>query len=332
MEYYSNWKEEKQSAYLYGVLAKSESNILHQKLFTDLQAAAEKQAGMWEQNIIKNKLPPPQPYKPDMRTHIIALLARWLGAERIHALLGSMKIRGMSVFTQYHSEHQHTTLSSSSNLRAAVFGVSDGLVSNMSLILGVAGASAEPHYIIVAGVSGLLAGACSMGAGEYISVLSQREVFDYQIAIEREELKEYPEEEKDELALIYEARGVPKEDARKIANLMIDNPNTGLNTLVREELGLNPEDLVSPVGAMVASFISFAIGAAIPLTPYLFGRSIWNLTASAVITGIALFFVGSLLSLYTHRNPILLGARMLAIGAGAGIVTFMIGRLIGAII
>jgi VIT1/CCC1 family predicted Fe2+/Mn2+ transporter len=200
----------------------------------------------------------------------------------------------------------------------------------MSLILGVAGASADPHFIIVAGIAGILAGACSMGAGEYISVLSQREVFEYQIAIEQEELKEYPEEEKDELALIYEARGVPKADARKIANLMIDNPDTGLNTLVREELGLNPEDLVSPIGAMLSSFISFAVGAAIPLLPFLIGQSGWNLQISMVLTGISLFSIGAILSLYTNRNPFLLGSRMLAIGVGAGILTYAIGRMIGA--
>ncbi len=331
MELYDNWREEKRSAYLYSILAECEDNILHRKLFSDLQHAAEKQAGMWEAKMSESHIAAPPPFTPEFRTRLVAKLARWFGAERIHFILASMKIRGMAVFTQYHSEHKHTGLSSSSNLRAAVFGMSDGLVSNMSLILGIAGANAEPHFIILAGVAGLLAGACSMGAGEYISVLSQREVFEYQIAIEREELKEYPEEEKDELALIYEARGVTKEDARKIANLMIDNPDTGLNTLVREELGLNPEDLVSPMGAMLCSFIAFAIGAFVPLLPFLLGQSQWNLPISVGITGLSLFSIGALLSLYTNRNPFLLGARMLAIGAGAGIVTFMIGKLIGTV-
>lgn len=329
MELYDNWREEKRSAYLYAVLAEYEDNVLHRKLFKDLHDAAEKQAGMWEVKITKSNIALPPPFKPDFRTRLVARLARLWGAERIHFILASMKIRGMAVFTQYHSEHKHTGLSSSSNLRAAVFGMNDGLVSNMSLILGVAGANAEPHFIILAGVAGLLAGACSMGAGEYISVLSQREVFEYQIAIEKQELEEYPEEEKEELALIYEARGVSKVDARKIADLMIDNPDTGLNTLVREELGLNPEDLVSPVGAMVSSFLAFAIGATIPLLPFLFGHSAWNLPISMALTGAALFSIGALLSLYTNRHPLLLGTRMLAIGAGAGILTFFIGRLIG---
>lgn len=330
MELFNNWHEEKRSAYLYGILAESEDNLLHRKLFKDLQQAAEKQAGMWEVKMKQENVTIPLTFKPDFRTRLVAKLAQWFGAERIHFILSSMKIRGMSVFTHYHSEHKHTGLNSSSNLRAAVFGVNDGLVSNMSLILGVAGANADPHFILVAGVAGLLAGACSMGAGEFISVLSQREVFEYQIAIEEQELKEYPEEEKDELALIYEARGVPPEDARKIANLMIDNPETGLNALVREELGLNPDDLVSPYGAMFASFFAFAFGAFVPLIPFLFGKSQWNLLICVSLTGFSLFFIGAILSLYTNRNPILLGARMLAVGAGAGLITFLIGHLLGA--
>lgn len=330
MEIVNNWCEEKRSAYLYGVLAQSEGNLLHRKLFKDLQHAAEKQAGMWEHKMKQENIAVPSSFHPGFRTLLVAKLAQWFGAERIHFILSSMKIRGMSVFTNYHSEHKHTGLSASSNLRAAVFGVNDGLVSNMSLILGVAGANADPHFIVIAGIAGLLAGACSMGAGEFISVLSQREVFEYQIAIEEEELKEYPEEEKDELALIYEARGVPPEDARKIANLMIDNPNTGLNALVREELGLNPDDLVSPYGAMFSSFIAFAFGAFIPLLPFLWGNNTWNLLFCVLLTGGSLFIIGAILSLYTNRNPFLLGARMLAVGAGAGLITYMIGHLLGA--
>lgn len=332
MELYDNWREEKRSAFLYEILSRHESNMLHRKLFSDLQQAAEKQAAAWEHKMRQENIPLPPPYRPDFRTRLVAWLSKKFGAERLHFMLAAMKIRGMSVFTHYHSEHLHTSLNSSSNLRAAVFGMNDGLVSNMSLILGITGSHAEPRFIILAGVAGLFAGACSMGAGEYISVLSQREVFEYQIAIESEELKEYPEEEKDELALIYEARGVPKEDARKIANLMIDNPETGLNTLVREELGLNPEDLVSPMGAMLSSFFSFAIGAFIPLMPFLYSDSKWNLSISICLTGIALFSIGAILSLYTNRNPFLLGARMLAIGAGAGIITYVIGSWVGAVV
>lgn len=329
MELYQNWREEMRSAYLYGIMAAHEPNILHRKLFTDLKNTAEKQAHVWEMKIIATGLEPPAKFVPDMRTRMVALLIKYVGSERIHFILSAMKIRGMSVFTQLHTEHRHTSFNNASNLRAAVFGINDGLISNMSLILGVAGANANTSFVILAGIAGLLAGACSMGAGEYVSVRSQREVFEYQIAIEKEELREYPEEEMEELSLIYQARGVPKTEAEKLARLMIENPQTGLNTLAREELGINPEDMVSPVGAMLASFFSFAIGAFIPLIPFLLFQSQWNLVTSIVITGTSLFVIGAVLSLFTNRHPIWSGLRMLVIGAFAGILTYLIGKWIG---
>jgi len=328
METYDNWWEEKRSAYLYGILAENEKNILHKKLFLDLQQAAEKQAGLWEKRMKDATLQTPA-FAPDLRTLIVVGLVKFFGTESMHRILSAMKIRGMSVFTRFHSEHKHTSTSTSSNLRAAVFGVNDGLISNMSLILGIAGANADHHFIILAGVAGLLAGACSMGAGEYISVRSQREVFEYQIAIEKQELEEYPEEEMEELSLIYQARSIPKVEADKLAQIMISNPETGLATLAREELGLNPDDLVSPTGAMISSFISFGLGAVVPLLPFLFGAHSWNLIASISLTAITLFIIGTIVSLFSNRNPILLGLRMLTIGAVAGGLTYFIGRLVG---
>jgi len=328
MEFYESWWEETRSSYLYGMMAENEKNILHKKLFLDLQNMAVKQAHIWEMKMNENNIPVPL-FKPDIRTRLVVRLLKIFGTESLHYILSAMKIRGMSVFTHYHSEHRHTGLSTSSNLRAAVFGINDGLISNMSLILGIAGANANQHFIILAGIAGLLAGACSMGAGEYISVRSQREVFEYQIAIEKKELEEYPEEETEELSLIYQARGLTQQDADKMAKLMIDNPNTGLNALAREELGLNPDDLVSPFGAMFSSFISFAFGAVIPLVPFLLGSHHWNLYFSITLTAVALFVTGAILSLFTNRHPLLLGLRMLAIGVVAGALTFFIGKLIG---
>ncbi len=328
MELYNNWHEEMRSAYIYEVLAKSEKNILHRKLFADLKTAALKQAALWEKKIIEAKQPLPT-FKPDIRTRLIAWLVTLLGAERMHTVLSSIKIRGMSVFTSYHAEHKHTSLNTTSNLRAAVFGVNDGLISNASLMLGIAGANADQHFILLAGIAGLLAGACSMGAGEYISVRSQREVFEYQIAIEEEELKEYPEEEMQELSLIYQARGIPIDEANKLSRLMIENPATALDTLAREELGLNPDDLVSPIGAMLSSFFSFAFGAIVPVLPYFFSNSEWNLTISITLTAITLFSVGAILSLFANKNPLLLGLRMTLIGGIAGSATYMIGKWLG---
>lgn len=324
-----NWWEEKRSAYLYAIMAATEKNHLHKKLFLDLQTAAEKQAATWAKSFHDKHPNETLTFQPDFRTKLVTQLVRLLGVERVHFILSAMKIRGMSVFSKFHSEHRHTSGSSANNLRAAVFGINDGLVSNMSLILGIAGANASSQVIILAGVAGLLAGACSMGAGEYISVRTQREVYEYQIAIEEEELREYPEEEIDELTLIYEARGIPKEQAFQLATIMINNPETGLNTLAREELGLNPDDLVSPVGAMLSSFFAFAIGAFIPLVPFLRHDGSQSLLYSMGFTGVALFLIGAALSLFSNRNALWLGLRMLGIGAAAGAVTYEIGRLLG---
>lgn len=329
MSIYNNWREEKRSAYLYTIMADNEKNLLHKKLFLDLRQAADKQAAMWEKKGLAEDKNFSTVFNPDLRTKLVTLLIKCLGTEYMHGILSAMKIRGMSVFSNYHNEHKHTSLNAVSNLRAAIFGVNDGLVSNMSLILGMAGASANEHFIILAGVAGLLAGATSMGAGEYISVRSQREVFEYQIAIEKQELAEYPQEEMEELSFIYQARNMRKDHADTLAKLMIENPETGLNTLAREELGLNPEDLVSPVGAMISSFFAFAIGAAIPLLPFLLSHIQQKLLLSLFCTGAALFIIGAILSLFTNRNPFLLGLRMLTIGVIAGAITFLTGKFIG---
>lgn len=329
VDLYDNWREEARSVYLYGIMSKSENNLLHKKLFTDLQTSAEAQALVWENKIKEKNLTPPEKFIPDFRTRIIARLVGLLGAHNLRSILSAMKIRGMSVFTRNHSEHQHTSGNLSNNLRAAVFGINDGLISNTSLILGIAGANANEHMVILAGIAGLIAGAASMGAGEYISVRSQREVYECQIAIEKQELEEYPEEEMEELSIIYQARGIPVEDANKLAKLMIENPETGLNTLAREELGLNPDELVSPVGAMVSSFFSFAIGAIVPLIPFMFGSHSWTLIASISLTAITLFLIGIILSLFSNRNPILLGLRMLGIGLLAGVITYFVGKFVG---
>lgn len=328
MSSYESWWEEKRSAYLYQIMAENEKNVLHKKLFENLHSAAEKQAQIWEEKL-KTETSAQPSFHPDLRTRLVALLVKYLGTDNVHRMLSAMKIRGMSVFLRYHSEHKHTSLNSISNLRAAVFGINDGLVSNASLILGVAGANANSQFVVIAGVAGLLAGACSMAAGEYISVRSQREVFEYQIEIEKQELAEYPEEEMQELSLIYQARGIPTESAEQIAKLMIDNPTIGLDTLAREELGLNPDDLVSPIGATVSSFLSFSIGAVIPLLPFFFTKQSWALTASIGLTAFALFLIGLLISLLTNQNPLKSGFRMLFVGCIAGGITFVIGHLLG---
>ena len=192
-----------------------------------------------------------------------------------------------------------------------------------------AGANAEAATILLTGIAGLAAGAFSMAAGEFVSVRSQREMYEYQIGLERDELAEYPEEEAHELALIYEARGVARDEALRMATQIIADPERALDTLAREELGLNPEDLGSPWGAAFFSFASFAIGSSIPLLPFFFGLGSANLPAVIALTAVALFAVGATLSLFTGRSAWMSGARMLAIGAAAGGVTYLIGKTLG---
>ena len=237
-------------------------------------------------------------------------------------VLSASKVRGVSVGRRHKSYGGGT-------LRAGVFGVNDGLVSNTCLVMGVAGAAAEPSVLVLTGTAGLLAGAFSMAAGEFISMLSQKEMFEHQIAQERDELERYPKEEAEELALIYAARGLPLAQARDVAAKMTANPEKALDTLAREELGLNPDDLGSPIGAAISSFIAFSIGASLPLMPFLLGLKPGVLIAAA-ISGAALFVVGAMLSLFSGRSAVLGGLRMLAIGSAAAAATYFIGSLFNA--
>ena len=334
-----SWREEKQSAWLYRELAGCEADPRIADLFRALATAAERQAETWQPQGGS------QPsFAPSPRAQVAARLARLLGPRRVRPMLAALKVRGLSVYdSRTAAGHVMPTSVAEvgrrhkgyggGNLRAAVFGVNDGLVSNTSLIMGVAGASAGASGVVTAGVAGLLAGALSMAAGEYISMRSQREMFEYQIGLERDELGEYPEEEAEELALIYAARGMDLEEARRITRDLVKNPEAALDALAREELGLNPDDLGSPWGAALFSFLAFAAGAILPLVPFLLGLPLGSAVAvAAVVAGIALFGVGAALSLFTGRQAFAGGLRMVLIGGGAGMVTWLIGSWLGAAI
>jgi VIT1/CCC1 family predicted Fe2+/Mn2+ transporter len=331
------WLDETRSAYLYRVIAEVERGSPRADLFAQLALEAEGQAAIWTRNAGLASVPA---FVPDLRTRIVAGLVRRYGPRAMRGILAAMKVRGLSIYSHAAPGHpaptsieqigkRHRGFGTGGNLRAAVFGVNDGLVSNLSLILGVAGASSNSGLILLSGIAGLLAGAFSMAAGEYVSVRSQREMYEYQIGLEQAELKEYPDEEAEELALIYAARGMNKEDARELARRTIADPRLALDTLAREELGLNPEDLGSPWGAALSSFFSFGAGALVPLAPFLFARGEGALVAAVVITGVALFGVGATISLFTGRSAVRDGLRMLAIGGGAGAITYLLGTLLG---
>ncbi len=214
--------------------------------------------------------------------------------------------------------------------RAAVFGVSDGLVSNISLVLGIAGASVNGTVVRLAGLAGLLGGAFSMAAGEYISMRAQRELFERELEIERRELERSPRGELRELTRLYEERGMPPALAKSVAEQMMANPELALETHAREELGITADSVGNPMEAALSSFVMFALGALIPLLPFLFMRSGHSATLVAVVlAGAAALVVGGLLAIFTERNWWFSAIRQLAICAIAGAATYGIGHAIG---
>ena len=331
--------EELRSARLYRALAGIERDPRIAALFARLGEAAEEQARVWADKLRAAGEAPPATVALGARARAALALAGLIGVRPMRPVFAALKVRGLSIYgtaappghpqaaTVEDIGRRHRT--GGGNLRAAVFGVNDGLVSNASLILGMAGAAAEPRTLLLTGIAGLLAGAFSMAAGEYVSVRSQREVFEYQIGLEREELAEYPQAEAEELALIYTAKGMPADDARRLAQHLVADPERALDTLAREELGLNPDELGSPWGAATYSFLAFAAGAVIPLLPYLITAGPKAFVVSIALAAAALFGVGAILSFFTGRNALLSGLRMLSIGALAGAATYGIGKLIG---
>jgi VIT1/CCC1 family predicted Fe2+/Mn2+ transporter len=339
-----SWYHEKESAWLYRQVAAAEPDATKADLFLKLAAAAEEQADTWAALAARAAGPAPaRRFTPSLRARIVARLLRHFGARSLRMVLAAMKVRGLSVYSAPPpaGHPMPTTLSQvgarhrsaiGGSLRAAVFGVNDGLVSNVSLVLGVAGAGVNSAFVLTAGAAGLLAGALSMASGEYVSVRSQREMYEYQISLEREELAEYPEEEAEELALIYHARGVDLEQARAVSRSLLTNPQQALDVLAREELGLNPDDLGSPWRAASASAVTFAVGAAVPLLPFLAGATgLRAVSLSAAITLLTLFAVGLGLSLFTGRGALHSALRMVLIGGGAGAVSFLVGHALGVV-
>ncbi len=350
----ANWKNELDSANLYNYLARIEededrASILREMAESEVMHAVVMAGGLQSQGI---SLPR---HRVSFKTRVLKTIARIAGPKAIYPLLHGSELSGSAEYATQDTataalasnERSHArTLgelarenvsrgerwhhnAGGGSLRAAVFGVNDGLVSNLSLVMGFAGAGAEPQFVLLAGLSGLLAGAASMAAGEYVSMKAQRELFERQIELEAAELAVSPEEEIQELALIYRAKGLPKADADRLAHQLTENPEVALDTLVREELGLDPGELGSPINAATSSFGAFAIGAVLPVAPYFFGGSALIVAISIALSGLALFGVGALLSVFTGRSVVFSGGRQLAIGAVAAAITFVLGSIIG---
>jgi vacuolar iron transporter family protein len=358
--YAENYLREQDGIALYRALARAEKDPARAEIFEKLAKAEGRHATRWARLLKNNGAAVPQ-YTPSWRVLVLGWLSRRFGTQHVLPVVSGLESRDQDVYRGQveaagipAEERSHMrTLRAMQNkavtdgpesildlegwhrtsyggsLRAAVFGANDGLVSNFSLVMGIAGANAEPRFVLLAGIAGLLAGASSMAAGEYVSVQSQRELYEQQIAIEREELEMSPDEEQEELSLIYQAKGVPSSEAEELAKRIISNPDTAIDTLAREELGLDPAALGSPWIAAASSFFAFACGAAIPVIPYVITSGNHAFVASAIACGVSLFVIGGLISLFTGRNFFFSGFRMLGIGALAAGLTYFIGKLLG---
>jgi VIT1/CCC1 family predicted Fe2+/Mn2+ transporter len=214
-------------------------------------------------------------------------------------------------------------------IRAAIFGISDGLVTNVSLILGVAGAAADPGVVRLAGLAGLAAGAFSMAAGEYVSMTAQKELLERELEVERRSLAARPAFERRELASIYEERGVAPDMAAELSAEMMREPELALETHAREELGVNPRELGSPIAAAVSSFFAFALGAVIPLVPWFFVRGTTAIVISVFLGALTALAIGAAIGVSTGRGPLRSAVRQLLLGAAAGGVTYGIGAVLG---
>ncbi len=361
--YRTNLQKETDGVYLYSVLAKKEKQPQMAEVFRQLAASESKHAAAWQKRLTEAGSDASAP-RPSGRARILGFLAGLFGPafvlptitgneradsraydgqpeaeaggmsaeEKSHARLLSLAgggSGGVSGGTLAQMEGRHRS-GGGNALRAAVLGANDGLVSILSLTMGVAGANLTSHDVFVAGIAGLLAGAGSMALGEWLSVQSSRELYQHQIKIEREELEENPAEEQAELSLIYQAKGLPEKQAKELAAAMMADRTSILDTLAREELGIDPEELGgSAYVAALTSFFLFAFGALFPLLPFALLNGTTALYTSMGVSALALFATGAAITLMTGRNIFTSGMRQVIIGLAAALITYGIGRLIG---
>jgi VIT1/CCC1 family predicted Fe2+/Mn2+ transporter len=361
-----NLLDERDGAALYEGLASLERDPERARSFRELALGERRHADIWARKLEKAGAPLP-PERPSSRIRVLIWLARRLGTAAVLPLVLETEGNDAEKYEEQggveadasalaDEEREHRTVLAGMGrgqpegaraliaqrerwhrgggragaIRAAIFGMNDGLVSNLSLVLGVAGAVHEPRTLLVTGFAGLLAGAFSMAVGEYTSVASQRDLLTRQIALERREVEEAPEEEAAELALIFKQKGLSTEQASRTAAEILKNPDSALDTLVREELGLDPEDLGSPTQAALSSFAMFAVGASVPVLPFLFLAGNAAVLLSAGLAGLVLAGVGALVGFLSGTSVVRSAARMVGLAAIAAGITYGVGRLFGA--
>jgi VIT1/CCC1 family predicted Fe2+/Mn2+ transporter len=361
--YRANLLDELNSAALYRALAANEKNPDIAEIYRRLADTEQDHAATWTKRLEAAGVKAPA-FHPSWRTWVLSFLARRFGVRTVLPTLSSIERNNSDGYSQQPeaedmvaTERSHARLlrridasmqggmggaavaqiegrhrkAGGNALRAAVLGASDGLLSNFNLVMGVAGAQMSGSVILMTGCAGLLAGAISMALGEWISVQSSRELYQEQLRSEKEEIAMAPEEEVEELFLIYRARGLDEQEARGLANRIMDHPETALDTLARDELGIDPGELGgSAWEAAITSFLLFAAGAVIPVIPYTFLSGTTAFITSAALSTAGLFLIGSAITLFTGRSVAYSGSRQILFGLAAAAVTFSIGRLIGA--
>jgi VIT1/CCC1 family predicted Fe2+/Mn2+ transporter len=363
--YRANLMDELNSAALYRALAANEKSEELAEVYRRLADTEQEHADTWAKRIADagGKVPS---FHPSWRTRTLAMLARRFGVDTVLPTLAGIERSATSGYEEQPDaadmapvERSHARLltqidesvrvgrggaavariegrhrtAGGNALRAAVLGASDGLVSNFNLVMGVAGAAMSAKSILLTGMAGLLAGAISMALGEWISVQSSRELYEEQMAREREEIDFDPQEEVEELVLIYRARGLGEPEARELATRLMSDPDTALETLARDELGIDPDELGgSAWEAAITSFLLFAVGAILPVFPYFFMSGFGAIVVSAGLSTAGLFFIGAAITLFTGRSVLYSGARQILFGLAAAGVTFSIGKLIGVTI
>lgn len=357
-----NWNDERNSALIYQALTDAEKDERIAEVYQRMIVVELRHADKWV-GMLKEGGETMPDFRPAFRTRFLIQLSKWFGASAILPSVQAMEQNGSKSYSMQkdskglvREEQSHAFLinqitstmrggfeggalaqlegrhraTGGNALRAAVLGANDGLVSNLSLVMGVAGAALSSRSILITGIAGLLAGSCSMALGEWLSVQSSRELFAHQIKIETSEIESNPEEEVEELALIYEARGLKQEQAKVLASQIMLNKEYAVQTLAREELGVNPDELGgSAWEAAITSFFLFALGATIPVSPFIFTTGANAVTISIALSTVGLFILGAVISFFTGRSPIYSGIRMVIFSLLAAAITFGIGRLIG---
>ncbi|WP_374341646.1 VIT1/CCC1 transporter family protein [Methyloversatilis sp.] len=359
--YQANLHDELDSAALYAALADAERDPLRRDLFRQLSEAEAAHAQLWRSKLEAAGVAP-ETFSPTFRTRVMAMLARRFGPRFV---LPSLTAREFADRDKYagqadaaalsEEEHAHAAMletalrqrrglsgaaiakgerwhrgGSGNELRASVLGANDGLVSSLCLVMGVAGAGAPAQTILMTGLAGLIAGAVSMALGEWLSVTNSREFVQAQMAAEAAELDQSPEAESRELALIFQAKGLARDDAERVASEMMRDRKMALDTLMREELGIDPAELGgNPWSAAGYSFMLFTAGALCPVLPFLFSGGSAGMVWSASLSLLALAAIGLATSLFSGRGPVFSVVRQVLIGAAAAGVTYGTGALIG---